>query len=74
MNSTKSSQLAWLAYGAAILFIVGLSRFFVAYLTPLQVGDGTLPGTLLSLAEHLMMFPIIAALPAPQWAKAAGWR
>ena len=73
MNIHKISDLSQLAYGAAILFILGLSRFFVAYLTPLQVGDGTLPGTLLSLSEHLILFPIIAALPAPQWAKSAGW-
>ena len=73
MNIHKISDLSQLAYGATILFILGLSRFFVAYLTPLQVGDGTLPGTLLSLSEHLILFPIIAALPAPQWAKSAGW-
>lgn len=44
MNTAKPSHLAHLAYGAAILFILGLSRFFVAYLTPLQVGDGRCQG------------------------------
>ncbi len=28
---------------------------------------------LLGVAEHLLLFPVVAALPAPRWARAAGY-
>jgi hypothetical protein len=27
----------------------------------------------LGMAPHLLLFPVVAALPAPRWAKAAGY-
>lgn len=57
------------AYVAAGLFAVGTLRFF---LLPPE-GAGNLLVAALGAAEHLILFPVIAALPAPPWARAAGY-
>ncbi len=72
-GSSRQARAAYVAYVAAVLFAIRFVFFFLPPGIQSQVGDGTVPGALLSLAEHLVMFPIIAALPAPQWAKAAGY-
>lgn len=64
------------AYGAAVLFALHLITYFIP-----AVRDVTASSSLplaealavLAVAEHLIVFPIIAALPAPGWAKAAGY-
>ncbi len=82
MNERKTSQLpraALAAYIAAVLFSIRFIFFFLPFIPSIPhnaanfVQDGTLPGALLGLAEHLVLFPIIAALPAPPWARAAGY-
>jgi hypothetical protein len=62
------------AYAAAILFAIRFV-FFIPALAKLPIApqDGTLPGAILAIAEHMVLFPVVAALPAPQWAKAAGY-
>ncbi len=70
MSNTHTSQLiARVAYIAAGLFVIGFARFFV--LPP--EGNGNLLVALLGAAEHLILFPIIATLPAPGWSRAAGY-
>jgi hypothetical protein len=64
------------AYGAAVLFAVSLARFF--FLPHLGLGADSLVaaelnGGLLPVAAHLILFPVVAALPAPPWARAAGY-
>jgi len=60
----------WFAYGAAVAFAVGLSRFAVR---ALPIGDGTPVGAVLGIVEHLLLLVgVVWALPAPRWAKAAG--
>jgi len=64
------------ANAAAILFAIHL----VTYLIP-SIRDATPTSSLiiaellalLGVVEHLLLFPVIAALPAPRWAKAAGY-
>lgn len=77
MSKVPTSRIAArLAYGSAVLFAISLARFFV--IPRLGLSDTSwiaaeLNGGLLPIAAHLLLFPIVAALPAPSWAKAAGY-
>ena len=74
MDGTSSAYLA--AYGAAVLFVVSLARFFFIPLLGLPSNSpivAELNGGLLPVAAHLILFPVVAALPAPPWARAAGY-
>lgn len=82
MQSIKPSRqprITAISYIAAGLFCVRFIFFFLPFLPSIPrsvaglVQDGTLPGALLANAEHLVLFPIVAALPAPRWARAAGY-
>ena len=82
MQSIKPSRqprIATLSYIAAGLFCVRFIFFFLPFIPSIPRGvaglvqDGTLPGALLANAEHLVLFPIVAALAAPRWARAAGY-
>jgi hypothetical protein len=57
------------AYVAAALFVVAFARFFV--LPP--EGRGNVLVALLGVAPHLLLFPVVAMLPAPRSARAAGY-
>ena len=64
------------AYAAAMLFALHLATYFVPALR-----DATLAGApalaiavaLLALAQHAVVFPVAAALPAPVWARTAAY-
>lgn len=79
MNGSKSHRspgAAYAAYGAAILFVVSLARFFFIPRLGLLANSpivAELNGGLLPVAAHLLLFPVVAALPAPRWARAAGY-
>lgn len=67
---------AALAYAAAALFAVSLARFFFIPRLGLPADSPVLAqlnGGLLPVAAHLLLFPIVTALPAPPWARAAGF-
>jgi len=79
MNGTESpqpSRVAYAAYAAAILFAIHLVTYFIP-----AIRDATTTSSLfmaellalLSVAEHLLLFPVVAALPAPRWARYAGY-
>lgn len=57
------------AYAAAALFLLAFSRFFL--LSP--EGEGNVLVALLGAVPHLLLFPVVAALPAPGWGRAAGY-
>jgi hypothetical protein len=76
MSGIKAAQLSKVAYVAAVLFVVSLARFFVIPLLRLPADSpivAELNGGLLPVAAHMLLFPIVAALPTPGWAKAAGY-
>lgn len=79
MKETKPSQLTgaiYAAYGAVVLFAVSLARFYFIPRLGLPADSpivAELNGGLLPVAAHLLLFPVIATLPAPPWAKAAGY-
>jgi hypothetical protein len=69
-NLTNASRPAVrAAFMAAALFVVAFARFFV--LPP--EGRGNVLIALLGVAPHLLLLPIVAMLPAPRWARAAGY-
>jgi hypothetical protein len=77
MNETRWASRA--AYSAAVLFVASLARFF--FIPRLGLGADSLivaelNGGLLPVAAHLILFPVVAALDAPPWARLwamAGW-
>lgn len=72
MNEMTRSRPALVAYGVAALFAVRLPSFYFLpqSSTSLIVREGS---ALLGIAPHLLLFAIVAALPAPVWAKSAGY-
>jgi hypothetical protein len=71
----SSTQASWAAYAAAALFVVSLARFFVIPLLGLATNSPVVAelNGLLPAAAHLLLFPVVAALVAPTWARAAGY-
>ena len=76
MNTIPSSRLARIVYIDAVLFAIHLITYFIpairnaTYRNSLPLAEFD---ALLAVAEHLLLFPIVAALPAPRWGKAAGY-
>ncbi len=79
MNNTTSSQptaVIYAAYAAAILFAIHLVTYFIAPLRDATTTSSPIVAELLALlavAEHLLVFPVVEALPAPRWARYAGY-
>src|SRR5947209_3984479 len=79
MNETEATRWkegAYAAYTAAAVFAVSLARFFFIPLLGLPAGSPVviqLNGGLLPVMAHLLLFPVVSALPARPWAKAAGY-
>jgi len=79
MLKLKSSHLARVstaAYGAVILFAIHLLTYFIPALRDVTTSNSVFGAealALLAVAEHLILLPVIAALPAPKWARAVGY-
>ena len=74
--SAPPTRAIYAAYAAAILFALHLATYFVPSIRDATLSSAAfLAGLLavLALAQHLVVFPIVAALPAPRWAKLAGY-
>jgi hypothetical protein len=73
---SATSPSVYAAYAAAILFGLHL----VTYVIP-SVRDATLASAaaiavllaILAVAQHVVVFPVVAAVPAPRWARAAAY-
>lgn len=73
-DERKGGEVA--AYAASIVFAVSLLRFYFIPklgLTANSVLSLELNGGLLPVVAHLLLLPVILALPAPKWAKAVGY-
>ena len=77
MSETNISQwTVTAAYAAAILFAIHLVTYVIAPIRDATPSSSPIVAELLALlgvAEHLLLFPVVAALPAPRWARAAGY-
>ncbi len=60
------------AFIAAGLFTIRFIIFFLPHSWQASIADGTVPGFLLAVGEHVFMLPVIWRLPAPRWAKVFG--
>lgn len=60
------------AFIAAGLFTIRFVDFFLPHSWQTGIADGTVPGFLLAVGEHVFMLPVIWKLLAPGWAKLAG--
>jgi hypothetical protein len=80
MEQRNTSRIATIAYIAAAVFFVRLLTFIVPGLSNSSAANAS-AGTalvaelicILGLIPHLLLFPVVDALPAPRWAKAAGY-
>ncbi len=77
MDEMKPSQrTVTAAYGAAFLFAIHLVTYFIAPIRDVTTSSSVIGAELLALlavAEHLILFPVIAVLPVPRWARAVGY-
>ncbi len=76
MNSNTPRGRTTAAYGAAVLFALHLLTYFIPSLrdmTPSSSVPLAEALALLAVVEHLLLLPVIAALPAPSWARAGGY-
>ena len=73
-NLSLRTEIA--AYGAAILFAIHLITYFIAPIRDITTSSSVIGAeaiALLAVAEHVILFPVIVALPTPSWARAAGY-
>jgi hypothetical protein len=76
MNDIKPNQLARLAYIVAVLFTIHLITYLIPGIreaTPTSLPVVAELVGIIGVAEHLLLFPVVGALPAPRWARAAGY-
>ena len=75
-TTTPRPAASAFACAAAVLFAAHLATYFVP-----SIRDATLAGSpavagmlaLLAIAQHAVVFPVVASLPAPRWARSAGY-
>ncbi len=77
MNTFQiSRRTVTAAYGAAILFAIHLVTYLITPIRDATTASSPVVAELLALlgvTEHLLLFPVVAALPAPRWARSAGY-
>lgn len=67
---------ATFAYVAAVFFAAHLVTYFVPAIRDVTLASSVVGAVLLAtlaLAQHLVVFPVVATLPAPRWAQLAGY-
>lgn len=74
-TATRPSA-ALCAYLAAGLFAAHLATYFVPAIRDVTLATSSALAVLLAvlaIAQHLVVFPVVGALPAPWWARAAAY-
>jgi hypothetical protein len=67
---------ALFAYAAAVFFAAHLATYFVPAIRDVTLTTSTALAVSLAVvavAQHLVVFPVVGALPAPLWARAAAY-
>lgn len=75
-RTSQRSGTAYASYGAAALFALSLARFYFIPRLGLPANSlllAELNAGIVPIAAHLLLFPLVAALAAPAWARAAGY-
>jgi hypothetical protein len=77
MVSTRHRNIAQTAaYAAAVFFALHLLTYFIPSIRDATLDTAATVAILLgvlAILQHLVVFPIVAALPAPTWARVAGY-
>ena len=77
MSESKPSRwIARASYGAALLFAIHLVTYFIPSIPDVTTSSSVIGAealALLAVVEHLILLPVIAALPVPKWARAVGY-
>ncbi|GCE27706.1 hypothetical protein KDA_31900 [Dictyobacter alpinus] len=74
--ASRQSSVVTAAYLASMLFAIHLITYLIPALRDVTGLSAPLiaePLTILAVAEHLCVFPVAAALAAPDWARVAGY-
>lgn len=75
-HASRSSTAIYAAYAAAVLFALHLATYFAPALRDATLATAAslaVPLAVLAVAQHLVVFPVVAALPAPRWARAGAY-
>jgi hypothetical protein len=75
-STTTRPAASMFAYAAAALFAAHLATYFVPAIRDVTLTtSSTLAVSLavVAVAQHLVVFPVVRALPAPWWARAAAF-
>ncbi|GCE51429.1 hypothetical protein EI42_06220 [Thermosporothrix hazakensis] len=78
MSTKKGFRInrALFAYFAALLFALHLITYFIPSIRDATVANAPLiaePRTVVAIAAALVLFPVVAALPTPEWVRYAGY-
>ena len=75
-QAPRSSTAIYAAYAAAVLFALHLATYFAPALRDATLATAAslaVPLAVLAVVQHLVVFPVVAALPAPRWARAGAY-
>ncbi len=75
-SPTARPLAATFAYTAAVLFAAHLATYFVPTIRDVTMTSslvGAVMLAVLAVTQHLVVFPVVGALPAPRWARLAGY-
>jgi hypothetical protein len=76
LQGRRSTTAIYAAYVAAVLFALHLASYLVPTLRDATLATATslaVPLAVLAVAQHLAVFPVVAVLRAPPWARAAAY-
>jgi hypothetical protein len=75
-RTPRTTTATYAAYAAAVLFALHLATYFAPALRDATLATAAslaVPLAVLAVAQHLVVFPVVAAVPAPRWARAAAY-
>jgi hypothetical protein len=75
-RTPRTTTATYAAHAAAVLFALHLATYFAPALRDATLATAAslaVPLAVLAVAQHLVVFPVVAALPAPRWARAAAY-
>jgi hypothetical protein len=72
----RTTTATYAAYAATVLFALHLATYFAPALRDATLATAAslaVPLAVLAVAQHLVVFPVVAALPALRWARTAAY-
>jgi hypothetical protein len=75
-SASQHSTAAYAAFAAAVLFALHLMTYLIPGIRGATLATGVavaVPLAVLAVAQHLVVFPVVATLTAPRWARTAAY-